>query len=252
MERSRTARPTKPAPRDVAAKTLPANFEDLHAKTLHVHERLLDAYGERPHEPRREPMHELISTILSQRTTARNEDLAFRRMWERFGSWEAIQNAPVDELTDAISPSNYAEAKAPNIQRTLRAIRNERGAYDIGFLADVSTDEGLAWLLTLPGVGLKTATLVLLFCFKKPVMPVDTHVHRVSQRVGLIGKKTTHEAAHRVLLDLLPPEPGALFDFHLNMLKHGQRVCTFSRPRCSRCVLRDACDYYHDPATEKY
>jgi endonuclease-3 len=194
--------------------------------------------------PRREPMHELISTILSQRTTWRNEDLAYRRMMDRFGDWEGVERANVEELTDAISPSNFAEVKAPNIQRTLRAIREQRGSYDIGFLADLSPEEGMRWLLALPGVGLKTASLVLLFCFSKPVLPVDTHVHRVSQRTGLIGPKVMHEAAHRILLEMLPPDPALLYNFHVNLLTHGQRVCTFSRPRCPKCVLRDLCDYY--------
>ncbi len=226
--------------------------ETQRGRALEVHRRLLDAYANREHVPRREPMHELISTILSQRTTWRNEDLAYQRMWERFGSWEAIEQAPIPDLTDAISPSNYPEVKAPNIQRTLRCIRERRGDYDLAFLADLPPEEGMAWLLDLPGVGLKTASLVLLFCFAKPVLPVDTHVHRVSQRVGLIGPRVTHEVAHRVLLALLPSDPALLFNFHVNMLRHGQKVCTFSRPYCGRCVLRDICDYGTDPATVKY
>ncbi|AFZ67958.1 endonuclease III domain-containing protein [Deinococcus peraridilitoris] len=228
------------------------NFSGLDQKALEVHRRLLEAYGERAHEARREPMHELISTILSQRTNWRNEDLAYRRMMERFVSWEGVEQADVTALAEAISPSNFAEVKAPNIQRTLRAIREARGEYNIDFLADLPVEEGLRWLLALPGVGLKTATLVLLFCFRKSVLPVDTHVHRVSQRVGLIGPKVMHEAAHRLLLALLPPEPALLYNFHLNLLTHGQKICTFSRPRCSKCVLREVCDYYHDPTTEKY
>ncbi|WP_027481128.1 endonuclease III domain-containing protein [Deinococcus pimensis] len=230
----------------------PSNAADLPARALEVHHRLQREYGGRDHVPRREPMHELISTILSQRTTWRNEDLAYRRMIERFGDWETIEHADVAELTDAISPSNYAEVKAPNIQRTLRCIRERRGGYDLSFLADMTPEEGMAWLLDLPGVGLKTASLVLLFCFAKPVLPVDTHVHRVSQRVGLIGPKVMHEAAHRILLAMLPPDPPLLYAFHVNMLRHGQKVCTFSRPYCSRCVLRDVCDYGTSPDTVKY
>ncbi|PYE52688.1 endonuclease-3 [Deinococcus yavapaiensis KR-236] len=227
------------------------NFPSLKDKALEIHSILLETYGDNEHTPRREPMHELISTILSQRTTWKNEDLAYQRMMQRFGDWAGVENAPVDELTEAIAPSNFAEVKAPNIQRTLRAIRESRGSYDISFLQDLPTEDGLAWLLALPGVGLKTATLVLLFCFRKPVLPVDTHVHRVSQRTGLIGPKVMHEAAHSILLELLPPEPAVLYNFHVNMLRHGQKICTWSRPKCSRCVLAAVCNYFADPDTEK-
>jgi endonuclease-3 len=191
-------------------------------------------------------MHELISTMLSHRTTQKNEDLAFRRMWERFGSWEAIRDAPVAELTEAIAPSNFAEAKAPNIQKTLRRIIEERGVPAIDFLNDLPADQGLRWLMSLPGVGIKTASLVLLFCFAKPLLPVDTHVHRVSQRLGLIGPKVDPTAAHALLLPLLPPEPPVLYNFHVSMLRHGQQICVWGEPRCEKCVLTDLCVWYRE------
>lgn len=216
----------------------------LRQKAWAAHERLLETYGDNPLVPRREPMHELISTMLSHRTTGKNEDMAYSRMWQRFGSWEAIRDAPVDELAEAIAPSNFAEAKAPNIKKTLARIIDERGEANIAFLAAAPTDEGLKWLLALPGVGIKTATLVLLFCFAKPVLPVDTHVHRVSQRLGLIGPRVDPTAAHPILLAMLPPEPPVLYNFHLNMLRHGQKVCVWGTPRCARCPLTDICDWY--------
>lgn len=209
-----------------------------------VYARLLAAYGEQPLTPRREPMHELISTILSHRTTGHNEDLAYRQMWERFGSWDAIRDAPVADLAAAIAPSNFAEAKAPYIKGVLAHIFEERGAYTIDFLRDLPADDGLAWLMALPGVGIKTASLVLLFCFAKPVMPVDTHVHRVCGRLGLIGPKASANAAHGLLLEILPAEPHVLFNFHIANLKHGQRVCVWGMPRCEKCPLTDLCDWY--------
>lgn len=209
-----------------------------------VYERLLAAYGELPLTPRREPMHELISTILSHRTTQHNEDVAYQQMWERFGSWEAIREAPVAELAQAIAPSNFAEAKAPYIQGVLTRIYEERGEYNIDFLRGLPAAEGLAWLMALPGVGIKTASLVLLFCFAKPVMPVDTHVHRVCGRLGLIGPKVSANAAHVLLLEILPAEPHILFNFHIGNLKHGQRVCVWGTPRCERCPLTDLCDWF--------
>ncbi len=223
---------------------------NLETKALVVYRVLLQTYGERELLPRREPMRELVSTILSQRTTWQNEELAYKRMWERFGSWEAVRDASTDELARAIAPSNYAEAKAPQIQKTVRTILEQRGDADLSFLADLPVDEGMAWLTALPGVGVKTATLVLLFCFAKPVLPVDTHVYRVSQRVGLLSAKVkTSTAAHTPLFKLLPHEPHLLYNFHIACLRHGQQVCTFNAPKCSRCPLAPDCDYYAETYT---
>ncbi len=218
--------------------------EDLKAKARQVYELLVARYGAVPLKPRRQPMHELISTILSHRTTQHNEAVAYDRLWKRFGSWEAIRDAPLDQLVEAISPSNFAEVKAPYIQGTLKQIIAERGEANIDFLADLPAQQGLAWLMALPGVGIKTASLVLLFCFSKPVLPVDTHVYRVSQRVGLIGAKVSANAAHQALLALFPPDPYVLFNFHIAALKHGQQLCIWGNPRCDPCPLKDLCDWY--------
>ena len=217
---------------------------DLPAKAAAVYEILLATYGERPLVARRSPMHELISTMLSHRTTHADEERAYQQMWERFGSWEAIAEADEDELAEAIAPSRYPESKAPRIRETVRRILAERGEASIDFLAELPTEEALAWLMALPGVGIKTATLVLLFGFHEPVLPVDTHVHRISQRLGLIGPKVSAEAAHRQLLALFPPDPYILYNFHKAMLRHGQQLCTFNNPRCPRCPLKGLCDYY--------
>lgn len=218
--------------------------ESLRLKAQQIYEILLETYGHKPLQRKREPLQQLVSTMLSHRTTWQNERRAFDRMWEKYGSWEAIRDAPVDDLIASISPATFPEVKAPNIQRTLARIIEERGQPNIDFLADWPLEQSLAWLLSLPGVGLKTATLVLLFTFAQPVMPVDTHVHRVSQRTGLIGPKITHEVAHRVLLTLLPADPQVLYNFHVNMLKHGQQICTWNNPHCERCPLQAVCDYY--------
>lgn len=207
----------------------------------------LATYGERPlRPPRREPMVELIMTILSQRTTGANEALAFKRMWDHYGSWESIRDADVAELADLIAPSNFAEAKAPHIKATLDRIIRERGAANIDFLQDLPVEEGLSWLLSLPGVGIKTASLVLLFNFSKQVMPVDTHVHRVSLRTGLLPPRTSAEKAHIMLLEILPSEPHILFNFHVTCLRHGQVICVWKNPKCPRCPVRHLCDYYHE------
>jgi len=217
--------------------------ESLRKRAEIVYQLLGEAYGIRPWKPRREPLHELISTILSHRTTQANEAKAFDQLWQKYGSWEAIYEAPVEGIAEAIAPANWPEVKAPRIKAVLGQIIAERGAPNIDFLADLPAEQGLAWLEALPGVGPKTASLVLLFCFHKPVLPVDTHVHRVSQRIGLIGPRATAEQAHTALLRLLPHDADVLWNFHLNMLRHGQRICVWNTPRCEKCVLRDHCDY---------
>jgi endonuclease-3 len=209
-----------------------------------VYRQLLRTYGERPLKPRREPMHELISTMLSHRTTHDNEETAYRRMRERFGSWEAIRDAPIEALSEAISTATIPEAKAPNIQKALTQIIAERGEASLEFLRDMPAEDGLAWLMALPGVGIKTASLVLLFCFSKRLLPVDTHVHRVSQRLGLIGPKVSANAAHKLLLELLPQDPHILYNFHVTMLRHGQRLCVWGTPHCEPCPLQEWCDWY--------
>ncbi|CAN5582435.1 endonuclease III [soil metagenome] len=224
--------------------------DTLRKKALEVYRRLLEMHGERALEPRREPMHELVSTMLSHRTTQRNEELAFERMWERFDSWEAIRDAPVAELAEAIAPANFAEVKAPNIKRALARILSERGEAEIDFLADLPAEEGLRWLMALPGVGIKTASLVLLFCFSKAVLPVDSHVHRVSQRLGLIGPKLNSTTAHGPLLALLPGDPHVLYNFHIATLRHGQKICVWGTPRCGKCLLTDLCDWYQENRAE--
>ena len=223
-------------------------MSDLAAKTRAVYGILLQTYGERPLKPRREPLHELISTMLSHRTTQQEEARAFAQMWECFGSWEAIRDAPLEELIETIAPATFPDQKAPRIQAALRRIIEERGEPSIDFLADQPVEDGLRWLMSFPGVGIKTASLVLLFCFSQSVLPVDTHVHRVSQRLGLIGPKVSADAAHTVLLDLLPRDPHVLFNFHITMLRHGQQVCVWGTPRCARCPLTARCDWYQDRA----
>lgn len=215
-------------------------------KTLLTHELLNQEYRHRILEPRRSHMHELISTMLSHRTNHKDEEKAFYTMLERFGDWEGVMHADVDELADAIQTTRYPGQKAPQIQQTLQIIKQERGEFNIDFLEEMPVEEAMAWLTKLPGVGVKTATLLLLFNFKKPVMPVDTHVFRISQRVGLIGAKVTANKAHTILLEMLPPEPEVLYNFHIHMLRHGQRICTFFTPKCEQCVLNSICNYYQD------
>ncbi|WP_161889158.1 endonuclease III domain-containing protein [Pontibacter russatus] len=215
-------------------------------KTLLTHQLLNEAYKRLTLDSRRSPMHELISTMLSHRTNHADEEKAYYTMLERFGDWEGVLHADPDALADAIRTTRYPGQKAPQIQQALRMIKEERGEISIGFLQEMPVEEAMAWLTRLPGVGLKTATLLLLFNFKKPVLPVDTHVFRVSQRVGLIGARVTANKAHELLLKMLPPDATELFNFHKHLFWHGQRICTFYSPRCGQCVLNGFCNYYQD------
>ena len=193
--------------------------------------------------PRRENLRELISTLLSHRTTHQDEETAYRRMFAEFGDWDGLLAAPVGALAHAIRTTRWPDVQAPRIQQILRRVKEEQGRFSIDFLADLPTDTAMAWLLDLPGVGLKTASLVLLFNFRKPVLPVDTHVHRVAQRVGIIGPEITPDKAHPLLLAMLGPDPETLFNYHVHNLWHGQRICFFTAPNCPACPLNSFCDY---------
>ncbi|MFP4091287.1 MAG: endonuclease III domain-containing protein [Cyclobacteriaceae bacterium] len=208
-------------------------------------------FGRQTRFSERPALDQLISTILSQRTTYANEKKAFDRMWTAHGSWEQIMEASLDELTELISSSNYPEVKAPRIQQILRQIWHEHGAFDLSFLGDIPLVEAIDWLMALPGVGHKTSTFVMLFTFRKPVLPVDTHVHRVSQRLGIIGPKVTEARAHKILLDMLTADAHELLNFHKLFFKHGQRICTWNHPKCQQCYLTDVCDFYQQQKEAK-
>ena len=197
-------------------------------------------YGERPLKPRREPLHELISTILSQRTTHADEEAAYQEL-RMLGDWDAIIAAPTEQVAHAIRRCNYPESKAPRIQATLVALRDSPGGYDLDLLRELPVRDALKFLTDLPGVGIKTASLVLLFNYARPVFPVDTHVHRITTRVGAIPKMG-EQAAHRALLKVLPPDAPFLYELHVNLLRHGQRVCSWYDPKCGVCVLKSRCD----------
>jgi endonuclease-3 len=212
-------------------------------KILRIHNLLLAEYGDRPWHPH-DPVASLVNTILSQNTNDVNRDRAFERMRELLPTWEAVRDAPLEALIDAIRPAGLAPTKAPRIQAALRRITAERGEISLDFLANLPVEEARAWLLGLPGVGPKTAAIVLLFALGRPAFPVDTHVHRLSQRLGLIPEKTSREKAHDLLEALVPPE--LYYAFHLNLIAHGRAVCHARNPDHERCVLREECAYYRE------
>jgi endonuclease-3 len=204
---------------------------------------LLDlAYGKQEFRPHNSPLDELVLTILSQNTTAANCRQAFASLRERFPAWEDVRKADVREIARAIYSGGLSEIKSVRIKAILQAIYEAQGSLDLDWLRDVSTREARDHLLRFSGVGPKTAACVLLFSLGRPVLPVDTHVHRVSKRLGLIGPKVSAEKAHELLQKMVPEE--RVYSFHINMVSHGREVCVAGTPKCMICVLREDCDYF--------
>jgi endonuclease III len=215
----------------------------LSAKALEVTRRLTELYGVAEWS-KKDPLSMLVDIILSHRTRDEQTEAAYDNLLKRFGSWEAMRDAPTSEVQETIANVNWPEVKAPRLQALMRRITEERGELNLDFLRDIPVEEGAAWLNRLEGVGPKTTAAVLLFSSRKPILPVDTHVWRVSIRLGLIGKKVTADNAHALLQALLPNDPQTIYNFHKALLRHGQRVCVYDRPRCEKCILTDLCDYY--------
>lgn len=216
----------------------------LSAKALEVTRRLTDLYGELPFSSK-DPMSQLVDIILSHRTRDEQTAAAYDNLLKRFGSWEAVRDAPTEEVQDTIANVNFPEVKAPRLQAIMRQITEERGNLNLDFLCDLPVEEAAAWLNRFEGVGPKTTAAVLLFSCQKPILPVDVHVHRTSIRIGLIGKKVSAEAAHTLLQALLPQDARVIYNFHKGLLRLGQRICVFEHPRHNKCVLTDLCDYFN-------
>lgn len=188
------------------------------------------------------PLDELISTILSQNTNDINRDRAFDSLRKAFPSWEQVRDAREEEVVEAIRPAGLANQKGPRIQNVLRGITDEVGSLDLGFLAEMPVEQARGWLLRFNGVGPKTAAIVLLFSLDKPAFPVDTHIYRVTGRLGLRPEKMSAEKAHAHLEEIFPPE--SYYDVHLNIIRHGREVCHARKPACQDCILNDICPFY--------
>lgn len=182
---------------------------------------------------------ELVETILSQHTSDTNAERAFAALVDRYPTWQAVVDAPVAELEEVIRSGGLARQKAPRIQGALRSVHARTGGYGIDFLAEMELPDAKAWLQELPGVGPKTAGVVLSFAYGRPAMAVDTHIHRVTRRLGLIGPKVTADEAHDVLEPTIAPE--RVLGFHVGLITHGRQVCHAQRPACAGCVLAPQC-----------
>jgi len=214
---------------------------------LDIHQRLLDFYGYPEWRNPLPPLDELVSTILSQNTNDVNRDRAFESLRSRFPTWEAVRDAEEEQVVEAIRTAGLANQKGPRIQKLLRMISEQRGQLDLTFLEGMELEQAREWLLQFKGVGPKTAAIVLQFSLNKPAFPVDTHIYRVSGRLGLRPAGMSADRTHRHLEDLFTPE--SYYPAHLNLIRLGREICQARKPLCLKCPLNDLCQYYPEQFT---
>jgi len=200
-----------------------------------------DVYGRPVLSPRYPPVDELVYTVLSQNTADVNTDRSFAALKARFPRWEQARDAAAEDIEQAIALGGLAHTKAPRIKKILGAISERTGEPDLSELAAMTDAEAEAFLTSLPGVGPKTAACVLLFALERPVMPVDTHVHRVALRLGILPARTTADQAHPILTGLAGPDAADVYAAHVDLVRHGRRVCHARRPKCDVCPLAPLC-----------
>jgi endonuclease-3 len=211
-------------------------------RALTVHQQLIEFYGFPQWRNPLPPIDELVSTILSQNTNDTNRDRAFQALKNRFPTWEEVRDADAPLVIETIRPAGLANQKGPRIQNILKEITRQRGELDLSFLNEMSTDDARSWLLQFKGVGPKTAAIVLQFSLEKPAFPVDTHIYRVTGRIGIRPEKMNADQAHDFLAGLLPPE--TYYAAHLNLIRLGREICHARKPDCPHCPLQNYCDYY--------
>lgn len=216
-------------------------MNDLQKRAIKIHETLLKTFGEPIWRNPLPPIDELVSTILSQNTNDVNRDRAFLSLRAKFSTWEEVRDAKTNDVIDAIRPAGLANQKGPRMQQVLKAITEERGSLDLSFLADLPIEEARSWLTKFNGVGPKTAAIVLCFSLNRPAFPVDTHVYRVTGRIGLRPEKMNVEQAHPYLESVFPPE--TYYAAHLNLIRLGREICNARKPLCSQCPIVKLCDY---------
>jgi endonuclease III len=225
-------------------------------------------YGPQVWRRRLDPTSELILTILTQNSADINAEKAFVALRGAYPSggvvevhepgagwggeglppgaapdWEAVEGAPIDELIDVIRPGGLAPTKAPRLQATLRRIREERGDHSLEFLGEMAPLAARDWLTTIPGIGKKTASVLLLFCFNQPLMPVDRHVERVAKRIGLLPAKASPDLAHDQFNAMLAGAPERTYETHVLLIHHGRAICQALRPKHELCPIRERCRF---------
>jgi endonuclease-3 len=211
-------------------------------RAIEVRTQLLETYGQPVWRNPLPPLDELVSTILSQNTNDTNRDRAFEALRMRFPTWQEVRDAEPSDVVAAIRPAGLANQKGPRIQLALHQITEEQGDLNLDFLEDMPLEEAKEWLLRFKGVGPKTAAIVLLFSLGKPALPVDTHIYRVTGRLGLRPDNINAERAHSHLAALF--DPAMYYDVHLNFIRHGREICHARSPQCESCSLSNLCPYF--------
>jgi endonuclease-3 len=210
------------------------------ARIRAIRDRLRELYGRPVNHPHGHPIAELVRTILSQNTNDGNRDRAYERLRSRYPTWEEVRDAPVEDVIEAIRPGGLAPTKGPRIQAVLRELPDHP---DLDWTKDAPRDEAMDFLVSLPGVGRKTAACVMIFTWGRPEIPVDTHVKRVGTRLGLFRRRASFDEAHDEIRRLVDPEDA--YEFHINLIRHGRRVCR-PRPQCEDCALLRMCPHGRD------
>jgi endonuclease-3 len=216
--------------------------DDISEKAEQICKILIQHYGDTISERKLPPLDELVMTILSQHTNDINMYRAFENLKETYPTWEEVLEAPQEELAQVIRSSGMFNLKAKRIQSTLQEIHARMGRLDLSHLASMELEEAKEWLTSLHGVGPKTAAIVLLFSFGRSVLPVDTHVWRVTKRLGLIDNKVSRERAHVLLEQIIPLN--CIPSLNKNLVQHGRDVCKSQNPRCTECILNNHCEYF--------
>lgn len=216
-----------------------SNLTNLRFFVRRVEVALRRDYGNPKLAVARSLLGQLVETILSQNTSDTNSSRAFRELRRRFPRWDNVLSAPTAEVAQAIRSAGLANTKAPRIQAILRRIQTEHGQLSLAHLRRMTDAEAMDWLLALPGVGPKTAACVLLFGMGRDVFPVDTHIHRLCCRLGIVSHFTSAEKTQEQMAGAIPK--GRALALHINLIRHGRRVCRAQRPRCDACVLAAMC-----------
>lgn len=217
-----------------------------HAKLIEILKRLKKAYGAPRPFKATEPVDEIIRTILSQNTNDRNSLAAFAKLKKHFRRWDEVVDTDARRIAAVIKHAGLANIKAKRIKEVLLEIKRRERKISLSALKGLDVGSGLEYLMSLKGIGPKTAACVLLFSFRKPVMPVDTHIFRVSKRLGLIAHKVNIEEAHKILTDMCLSDrssKGLIYELHLCIIEHGRRTCKAQNPRCGFCVLYNMCSF---------
>jgi len=213
-------------------------------RALAIHQKLVEFFDFPDWRNPLPALDELVSTILSQNTNDVNRDRAFDALIARYSSWEEVRDADEQDVIDTIRPAGLANQKGPRIQKILTQITEQKDNLDLSFLDDMQTEDARQWLLQFKGVGPKTAAIVLQFSLGKPAFPVDTHVYRVTGRIGIRPEKMSADQAHIYLEELLPEE--TYYPAHLNIIRFGREICHARKPACEQCPLNGMCDFYEE------